>query len=568
MVRKVLDWLDDRAGWRRVARAALDEPIPGGSRWMFVTGSGLVFAFAIQAITGIVMAMYFSPSTSDAWGSVYYLQNEVRFGWLVRGLHHFGASAMVVLAVVHMVQVFVLGAYKRPRELNWLIGVLMLFVVLGFALTGYLLPWDQKGYWATQVATRIMGTAPVLGPSMQALMQSGTEYGNLTITRFYALHVFVMPGALIALLVLHVALFRRHGVTPSWRLSKDELAARLERFWPAQVFKDTVYMLVIVGVLLALAIFVGAPLDAPADPSSNYDARPEWYFLFLFQILKYFEGPMALIGTIVIPTLGAGFLLLLPFLDRGPSRAPSMRKPWFAAFFTLIGATVVLTAIALVEDSGDAEFKAHVTMQEREAELAREYARAGGIDPTGAVILYEGHRIFEEQRCLNCHKVDGRAEPEKKQGFELTGYLSRDWFRIYLKDPSGPRFCGGLKCQDAMPAPDLTPEDRDALVELLASQSGLAHVPPIDADLVGRGVAAFDDNGCTNCHTLDGTALVGPTLQGFGSVPYLRSFLADPGAAIHFGQFNDMPAYPDLAPAERDYLIAYLRHLSTLPMGE
>lgn len=568
MLGRVLDWLDERTGWRAAARAALDEPIPGGSKWMFVTGSGLAFAFMLQAITGIIMAMYFSPSTTDAWGSVYYLQNEVRFGGIVRGLHHFGSSAMIVLSVIHMVQVFVYGAYKRPREMNWLVGVLLLFVVLGFSLTGYLLPWDQKGYWATQVATRIMGTGPIVGPTMQALMQSGTEYGNLTVTRFYALHVFVMPGALISLLVLHVALFRRHGVTTSWRLSKADAAARLERFWPAQIFKDTVFMVLIVGVLLALAVLVGAPLDAPADPSSNYDARPEWYFLFLFQLLKYFEGPMALIGTIVIPTLGAGFLFLLPFLDRGPSRAPSTRKVWFVAFFAMIGATVALTAVAMLEDRGNPEFLAHAAAQEHEAELAKAYADAGGIDPAGTVILYEGHRIYEQQRCLNCHKVDGREAPEKKQGFELTGYLSREWFRSFLRNPSGHRFCGGLKCEDAMPAPELTDADRDALVELVASQSGLAHDPPIDAELVARGVTAFEDNNCSICHTLDGTALVGPTLKGHGSVGYLRSFLEDPGKDIHFGQFNDMPGYPDLLPAERDFLIAYLRHLSTLPIAD
>ena len=568
MFAKVLDWLDSRVGWRAAARTALDEPVPGGSRWMFVTGSGLVFAFSLQAITGIVMAMYFSPSTTDAWGSVYYLQNEVRFGWLVRGLHHFGSSAMVVLAVVHMVQVFVYGAYKRPREMNWLVGVLLLFVVLGFSLTGYLLPWDQKGYWATQVATRIMGTAPIAGPVMQALMQSGTEYGNLTITRFYALHVFVMPGALIALLALHVALFRRHGVTAWWRLSREELARRMERFWPAQIFKDTVFMLLIVGVLLGLAILVGAPLDAPAEPSSNYDARPEWYFLFLFQLLKYFEGPMALIGTIVIPTLGAAFLFLLPFLDRSESRAPSTRKPWFILFFSMIGAVVALTAVALVEDRGDAQFNAHAATQEERAALAKSYVEAGGIDAAGTVILYHGHQIYEEQRCLACHKVDGRESPEKKQGFDLTGYLSRDWYRTFLKNPSGHRFCGGLKCQDVMPPPELTDGDKAALVEMLASQSGLPHDPPIDADLVTDGVKAFDDNGCTNCHTLDGTALVGPSLEGHGSVPWLRAFLADPGADVHFGQFNDMPAYTDILPGELDHLIAYLRFLNTLPIKD
>jgi ubiquinol-cytochrome c reductase cytochrome b subunit len=399
-------------------------------------------------------------------------------------------------------------------------------------------------------------------------MQSGPEYGNLTLTRFYALHVFLLPGALTALLAIHLLLFRKHGVTTSWRLSQEDAARRTELFWPAQILKDTVWMMLILAVLLALAVLVGAPLDAPADPSTNYDARPEWYFLFLFQLLKYFEGPMAIIGTIVIPTLAASFLIALPFLDRGESRAPKHRKAWFFAFFTLIGATVVLTVVALVEDRGNAEFREALAEQEEQARLAKHYAAIGGIDPSGQVILYRGHTIFEEQRCTNCHAVAGREQPEKKQGFVLTGYLSREWYRSFIRDPNGPRFCGGLKCEGVMPPHDMPDDQLDAVVELVASQTGIDYEPPIDPELAEKGLAVFEGDDCTSCHTLDGTALVGPTLKGIGSVGYLRSFLRDPGAPTHFGDLNAMPAYPDLPPAEMDLLIDYLRFLHTLPMTD
>ena len=564
MLRQALDWLDERTGYRRLLSAVLDEPLPGGSRWMYVTGSGLLFALVLQAVTGVALAMYFSPSTTDAWGSVLYLQTRVTLGWLVRGIHHFGASAMVVLAVIHMVQVFVVGAYKRPRELNWMTGVVLLFLVLGFSLTGYLLPWDQRGYWATQVATRIMGGAPVAGPWLQTLLQGGADYGNLTLTRFYALHVFVLPALATGLVILHVALFRRHGVTPSWRLSPARLAAA-EPFWPAQVLKDTTWMAVILATLVALAALVGAPLDAPADPSSTYDARPEWYFLFLFQLLKYFEGPAVLVGTVVIPTACAAFLLLLPFLDRAPSRSPRHRKPWVLGFFGLLGGAVALTGLAVRDDHRDAAHQAHRITAAEQADLAKTYAAIGGIDAEGEVILYRGHRLFEDRGCLTCHAISGRKEPVQKRGFELTGFLSRRWFHDFLMNPDGPAYCGGLKCEGVMPAQaDLGQEKLIPLVELLASQSGLDLSPPIDADLARKGMAVFEGEVCTTCHTFDGTALVGPTLGKFGTRRHLRDFLEHPDAPHHFGDFNAMPSFADLPPNEKEHLVAYLRHLHTL----
>ncbi|MFO0794508.1 MAG: cytochrome b N-terminal domain-containing protein [Candidatus Brocadiaceae bacterium] len=154
-------------------------------------GSGLVFLFILQAVTGIIMASFYSPSSTSAWGSVYYLQYQTSFGWFVRGLHHFGSSAMMILALVHMFQVFIFGAYKKPRELNWISGVILLLFLAGFGLTGYLLPWDQKGYWATQVATNIMGTIPVIGKYIKIIHQGGSDYGNFTITLLYPSCIFI-----------------------------------------------------------------------------------------------------------------------------------------------------------------------------------------------------------------------------------------------------------------------------------------------------------------------------------------------------------------------------------------
>ena len=168
----------------------------------------------IQVFTGILLMTSYSPSSSMAWASVFYISHEMWWGWFIRGVHHFAAQAMVVLLVLHLLQVLWAGAYRRPREFNWWFGMALLFLTLGFSLTGYLLPWDQKGYWATKVATNIMGGAPVAGPYLQKILVGGPDYGNQTVTRFYGLHVGVLPTLLVLCLAAHIALFRRHGITP------------------------------------------------------------------------------------------------------------------------------------------------------------------------------------------------------------------------------------------------------------------------------------------------------------------------------------------------------------------
>ncbi|HVX60272.1 MAG TPA: cytochrome b N-terminal domain-containing protein, partial [Pirellulales bacterium] len=191
MITALVNWLDDRTGIRDLIHEALYEHIPGGSRWRYVWGSTLVFAFTVQLITGTFLWMCYSPSGQTAWESVYYIQHEMQGGWLLRGLHHFMAQAMVVLLVLHLLQVVIDGAYRAPREVNFWLGLILMQIVLGLSLTGYLLPWDQKGYWATRVATNLMGIVPVVGPQLQKLVVGGADYGHHTLTRFFALHAGV-----------------------------------------------------------------------------------------------------------------------------------------------------------------------------------------------------------------------------------------------------------------------------------------------------------------------------------------------------------------------------------------
>src|SRR6516225_2416329 len=240
-----------RTGWTLLKQTLFLEPLPGGSRWAAAFGSLLLFCFVLQVVTGVLLSMNYAPSVETAWASVNFIQEDVALGSFIRALHHWGSSAMIVLLLLHLVQVFVWGAYKKPREFTWMVGVLLLLCILGLAFTGYLLPWDQKAYWATRVGLGIAGTTPVIGDGLRTLLQGGPQMGNLTLTRFFTLHGFVLPGLVILLIVVHLYLFRLHGVTPPWWQSPAQLRAAEEPFWPRQVFMDAV---------LALAFLVGLGL--------------------------------------------------------------------------------------------------------------------------------------------------------------------------------------------------------------------------------------------------------------------------------------------------------------------
>ncbi len=559
MLRRVGDWLDVRTGYRRAMDALLDEPVPGGASFAYVFGSVLAFILVNQLVTGILLAFYYSPSSSQAWASVAYLQDQVTMGWFVRGMHAHGASAMVIVAGLHLVQTAIWGAYKKPREVNWILGVTMLGLIFAFALTGYLLPWDQKGYWATKVATGIAGGTPLIGDAVKQLLQGGNEYGNLTLTRFFALHVFVLPATLLALLALHLVLFRRHGVTPRWGRSPDELARRTQTFWPHQLLRDMVAIAVAFAILAGITQATGgAELGAPADPSSPYNARPEWYFLPLFQVLKYFGGALERVVSLGAPAVIFGALLALPFVDRGADRSPWKRLPELGVIALLFIGAGTLMGLAKTSDARDANFQKRAKEADEDARKARKLALLG-VPPAGGTAVYEnepqfhGRRIFKE-RCEGCHRGNERKGPEI-----VAGYNSRAWLRDYLVDPDGARFFGPTKAiRGGMKPVKYRGAELDALVEMLYAESGGEGA---DAAKVAAGRKIFDTGPCSDCHSRDGTTEgeEGPNLGGRGGKAWLTAFISDPGHPRFFGKKNEMPVFKEkLRPDEIDKVAEFV----------
>lgn len=568
-MKSLFDWIDQRTGYRHITREALFENIPGGSRWRYVWGSTLTFTLAIQFITGIALWMAYSPSSQTAWESVYYIQNQMWGGWFLRGLHHFTAQAMNILLVLHLMQVVIDGAYKAPREVNFWFGVILLLLVLGLSLTGYLLPWDQKGFWATKVATNIAGITPVIGPALQRLIIGGADYGHHTLTRFFALHAGVLPGAIILLLVGHIYLFRRHGITPRKPLNKPDAA-----FWPDQVLKDAVACL---AVLAAILFFIvrgqGADLGAPADPSEPYSAaRPEWYFLFLFQFLKYFPGGTELWGAIIIPTILIAIIFLMPFL--GNWRLGHRFN--LGLLWSLLAGVALLTWFAVAEDRRNHEYVFSVRQATEDAERVKQLADSpSGIPATGAVTLLrndpftQGPKIFSKQ-CASCHRFDGHdgmgiVSINPPEASDLKNFASREWIAGLL-DPekiSGPHYFGGTKFRDGKMAKFVKKDVAQFSAAEKAKMNKVILALSAEAELKAQRVADKRDEAiiregkmlissagmhCADCHQFhksdeDATA---PDLTGYGSRQWLTEIISNPAHPRFYGKKNDrMPAFAE-----------------------
>jgi ubiquinol-cytochrome c reductase cytochrome b subunit len=520
-VRTLIDWLDSRTGIKAGRRRLLEEPLPAGVGWWFVTGSVLLMLLSLQFVTGVALTFYYVPSPEFAYDSVRYVMENVTFGRFLRGLHFFGASFIVVAAIVHMLRVVALGSYKKPREVTWITGVLLLLIILGFALSGYLLPWDQKAYWATTVTINIARSGP-LGEFIAGVLKGGETLGSLTLLRWYAAHVFLLPGALIAFVVAHLYLMRRHGI--SGALKHVEGPSR--PFYPDHAFKDTVACAAVFSLLLTFAVVLRPPLDTVADPTDAPDVpRPEWYFLSLFQLLKYFPGPLEPLATMVIPGLVVGLLFFLPFLDSHADRHP-LKRPLVTGGFGVIGLMIIVLTYLGYQDT-----PAH-------ADPAR-----------WTPLAIAGEQIASDQRCTRCHRPGGAANPI----LEIQVRREQEWLLSHVRDPEV--IAPGLR---QPPSGGFGPAQAYSTVAFLRRvRTGV--VPPV---LTGeeRQAAMVLGTYCATCHMIDGEgASSAPDLSHVGATrdaKWLREWISSPESV---DPFATMPAFAEvLSEAQMTAVVNYL----------
>ena len=303
----IIDWIEQRTGAVSATTEFLTEDVPGGASYWYVFGSATIFCMILQIVTGIFLTFYYAPSAATAWESTKYIYDVVPLGWFVISLHYWGATAMIALMFLHLLQVLIWGAYKAPREMMWIVGVILLLVTLVLGLTGYLLPWDLNAAAASEVAISISASVPVIGPTIAQFLYDGTNLGTLTINRFYGLHVWLMPAALVLLAAAHLYIFRHNG-SAGPPVDKDLKRLPQGRFWPNQMFMDAAASFAVFVVIVLLSIFSPAPLDEKADPTRAFIPFPAWYFLALYGLLRVAgasPGPVVpianLLATVVIP---------------------------------------------------------------------------------------------------------------------------------------------------------------------------------------------------------------------------------------------------------------------------
>ena len=309
--------------------------------WHRFFGALLLVLLVLLFLSGAFMAFYYSPAPGSAYDSVDYALFTVPFGDIIKGIHHYGWNLLLIVLGGHLLRAFVVGAYKSPRQLVWVSGVMVLLFVPTFIITGDLLPWDQKGYWSTQVRLSIIGSVPLIGDMTVRLLQVGPLTGIVALTRFYVLHILFLPVLLVLLIVIHFHFLSHRGLSGS--LSANRTATKTVRVFPVLINRWLVLFLCVTFVLGVISWYWPAPLGDPADPTdSTYVPKPEWWVLFLNQLVTIFKGPWSVLGSVVIPGGLAGLLIALPFVDRSPERHLSRRK-----MVMLVAAIIAVVVLAL-----------------------------------------------------------------------------------------------------------------------------------------------------------------------------------------------------------------------------
>lgn len=561
MLTPLSQWLRARLG-----DGDREAPYTAGPRWRHALGAALVALLLVEALTGVAMMTVYSPGVHTAWASTFYLQHVLPWGAFVRAAHHWASQALVVLIGLHLAVTVAAKAHRAPRELTWFVGLGTAGLTLAFCTTGFPLAWDQKGYWASRVETGIIGTIPVIGPLAQRAVLGGARYGALTLTRFYTLHVAVLPALLVGLVLAHLALVRRHGTA-----ARDGADAPA-RWWPSQAARDALGALAAVLAVSILARVKGVELDAPADAQSQYPARPEWYFAPLSQLLHHFQGPRQIVGTMVIPGLVTGYLAALPWID-GPARKGLARVAALLPLALVAAGAGFLAREMREHDARDVAFQRATAGARAQAARAIALARRG-IPPEGPLdMLFNDParrpQALYQQHCGVCHAVRGVATEQKAP--RLDGFGSRGWAMAFVAWPDHPELMGTVTAEmgDRMgPMRRLSDDDLRAVGEWLFQEGVERGEPAGDAALVARGAAIVAER-CGRCHLgrlapadTEGLVRDAPSLDGWGSREWIYEQIVNPQRLEQYGARNHMPRFRGkVSERELVMIVDYVRSL-------
>jgi len=408
-IKHIRYWLDDRGGFSELVKPFTTHLMPPGAKWNYVWGSATLFCLIIQIITGISLAFMYQPSSEVAYQSLQYIENQAFLGSFIRGLHSWGASGMILLMGIHMIRVYINAAYKYPREMSWISGVLLMVITILMAFTGQLLRWDNNGVWSAIVAAEQMGRIPFIGSSVSHFLLGGTTVGGITLSRFFTLHTFVFPALIMSVVAYHLFLVFKNGISepPKVRRLIDSKTYRawykkmLQKegvpFFPNAVWRDAVFSLFVFIIIIVLAWLIGAPALSGPPSMVNIDVnpRPDWYFEWIFAIYALMPHQIESYIMFIGPLIGGALLFSIPFLSNKEKRSP-LRRRWAAA-----GVIFIVLSIGGLSYMG---FLAPWSPRFNTKLLPLNTVIANSSK--GAK---EGIKLFNTAGCIYCHTIDGRG---------------------------------------------------------------------------------------------------------------------------------------------------------------
>ena len=454
-------WLDDRGGFSDLLKPLTTHLVPPESTWNYVWGSATLFCFILQVITGIALGFLYQPSVDVAYQSLQYIENQAFMGSFIRGLHNWGASGMVFLMGMHMIRVYLNAAYKYPREMSWITGVILMVITIVMAFTGQLLRWDNNGVWSAIVAAEQMGRIPLIGDSLAYFLLGGDTIGGETLNRFFAMHVFLFPALLFSFVGYHLYLVFRNGISEPPKVGRlvnpktykkwyeDMLIKKGVPFFPDAIWRDAVFSAFVLIVIVCLAWFIGAPeLSSKPDLTNvNSNPKPDWYFTWIFALFALMPREIESYVMFLGPLLGGILLFSIPFLSNKGERSP-LRRPWAIAGVVFIILSISSLWYVGIQEPWSPRF---------DAKPLSEYTTV----PDASTEIKKGIELFNTVGCIYCHRIGNQGGI---RGPELTNVQNR-----LTKDQMVIRIVNGAENMPAYGG-SLSKDELEAIVVFLSSK--------------------------------------------------------------------------------------------------
>ena len=461
-LRQLWRWVDDRTGISDALNPLAGHLVPRNARWAYVFGSATFFSFILQVVSGVALALLYQPTTESAYDSLKYISTELPLGSILRGIHYFGASAMILLVGMHMIRTYLMAAFKYPREMSWISGVILLAMTVGMGFTGQLLRFDSNGIWSIVVAAEQAGRIPLIGDLAGKFFLGGDTLGGATLSRFFAFHVFLIPAIIFALLGLHLYLVIRNGISeppkagrPVDRGTYRQWYRQLMQkegvpFWPNAAWRDMAFGLLAVLVILVLAVVVGPPeVGAPPDPTNiDTNPRPDWYLLWIFAMFALIPRAIESYAIVLFPLVGGLILILLPVIFNTGERS-ALRRPWSVAMVL-----VVITSVSIFwYIGGKAPWSPRFDAPPLSAEIV------GNVSEQAV----HGAQLFHDKACITCHRISGNGGIHGPDLTDVANRLTKDQMVLMIVNGGKemPAYGGTLK-----------KEELNDLTEFLGTRTG------------------------------------------------------------------------------------------------